>query len=162
MQTAVVLKLLLLLTVANGAPVVAKRLLGSRLSYPLDGRARFLDGRPLFGASKTIRGLVLSIATTSGVAPLLGLDLSTGFLVGAGAMAGDLLSSFTKRRLGLKPSSRATGLDQIPESLLPALLCWQELSLTVADGVAVVGGFLIGEIILSRWLFRMHIRDRPY
>lgn len=162
MHTAIVLKLLLLLTIANGAPVVAKRLLGSRLSYPLDGHARFLDGRPLFGTSKTIRGLVLSIAMTSGVAPMLELKLSTGFLIGTGAMVGDLLSSFTKRRLGLKPSSRTTGLDQIPESLLPALLCWQELSLTAADGVAMVGGFLIGEIILSRWLFRMHIRDRPY
>ena len=77
-------------------------------------------------------------------------------------MTGDLLSSFTKRRLALKPSSRATGLDQIPESLVPALMCWHELSLTVADVVAVVGLFFFGEIVLSRLLFRMHIRDRPY
>ena len=32
------------------------------------------------------------------------------------AMVGDLLSSFVKRRLKFQPSSRATGLDQIPES----------------------------------------------
>jgi len=162
MQTDLILKLLLLLTIANGAPVVAKRLFDDRFSFPLDGHTRFFDGQPLFGATKTIRGLVLSIATTSGAAPLLGLSLSTGFLVGAGAMVGDLLSSFTKRRLGLKISSRAAGLDQIPESLLPALLCLLELSLTAADVVAIVSAFFVGEIVLSRWLFRMHLRDRPY
>jgi CDP-archaeol synthase len=162
MQTALILKLLLLLIIANGVPVVAKCLLGERLSFPLDGHARFFDGRPLFGASKTIRGLVLSIATTSGVAPLLALSLSTGFLVGSGAMVGDIMSSFMKRRLRLKASSRATGLDQIPESLLPSLLCSLQLSLNAADVVAIVSAFFVGEIVLSRWLFRMHIRDRPY
>ena len=162
MQTLVVVKLLVLLTVANGAPVVAKRLLGDRHAVPLDGNARFIDGRPLLGASKTIRGLLLAVAATAAVAPLLGLTVGTGLLVGVGAMAGDLLSSFIKRRLGFKPSSRATGLDQIPESLIPALLCWKAMSLTAADVVAVVGAFFIGEIVLSRLLFWMHIRYRPY
>lgn len=162
MQTLVILKLLALLTIANGAPVIARHLLGDRLSFPLDGYARFIDGRPLLGASKTVRGLVLSVVATDIVALLLGMSLRTGILVGVGAMAGDLLSSFTKRRLALEPSSRATGLDQIPESLVPALMCWHELSLTTADVVAVVGLFFLGEIVLSRLLFRMHIRDRPY
>ena len=162
MQIVVILELLALLTVANGAPVVARRLLGDRLSFPLDGHARFIDGRPLLGASKTIRGLVVSVVATSILALLLRMRLSTGILVGVGAMSGDLLSSFTKRRLGLKPSSRATGLDQIPESLVPALMCWHRLSLGAADAVAVAGLFLLGDIVLSRLLYRMHIRDRPY
>lgn len=162
MQVLIVLELLVLLTIANGVPVLAKRLLGDRLAWPLDNHARFADGRPLFGASKTIRGLGLAIVATAAFAPLLGLAASTGALVGAGAMIGDLLSSFTKRRLDLKPSSRATGLDQIPESLIPALLCRQELGLGAADIVAVVAIFFAGEIVLSRLLFRMHIRDRPY
>jgi len=162
MQTVVIFKLLVLLTVANGVPVIAKRLLGDRLAWPLDGGARFIDGRPLFGASKTVRGLVLAVAATSLAAPLLGLTVSTGLVAGLGAMAGDLLSSFVKRRLAFTPSSRATGLDQIPESLIPALLCWRELSLTAIDVAAVAGIFLVGEIALSRLLFRIHIRDRPY
>lgn len=162
MQTFIIIKLLALLTIANGAPIIARLLLGDRLSFPLDGYARFIDGRPLLGASKTVRGLVFSVVATSTVALLVGMRLSTGIVVGVGAMAGDLLSSFTKRRLGLNPSSRATGLDQIPESLVPTLMCWRELSLTAADVVAVVGLFWFGEIVLSRLLFRMHIRDRPY
>lgn len=162
MQIFKIIELLVLLTVANGTPVLAKRLLGDGFAYPLDGGAQFFDGRPLFGPSKTIRGLVFAVAATSLVAPLLGLTVGAGFLIGAGAMAGDLMSSFTKRRLAFKPSSRATGLDQIPESLIPVLLCWSEFSLTAADVAAVVGLFFVGEIALSRLLFRMQIRDRPY
>jgi len=162
MQAVLVLKLLILLAVANGAPVIAKRVLGDRLAWPLDGDARFFDGRPLFGASKTIRGIVLAVLGTSVVAPLLGLTLTTGALIGLGAMGGDLLSSFIKRRLALKPSSRATGLDQVPESLIPVLLCRQELALDAADIVAVVVLFFVGEVVLSRLLFQLRIRDRPY
>jgi CDP-archaeol synthase len=162
MQTLLILKLLILLTVANGAPVVAKLLLGDRFAWPLDGNARFLDGRPLLGASKTIRGVVLAVLATSVAAPLLALGPGTGALIGGGAMAGDLLSSFTKRRLGLKPSSRATGLDQIPECLIPALLCRQDLALGAADIAVLVAVFLVGEIVLSRLLFHLRIRDRPY
>jgi hypothetical protein len=57
----IVLQLLALLVLANGTPVVAKKILGNRLSYPLDGNVGFLDGRPLFGRSKTIRGVVLGV-----------------------------------------------------------------------------------------------------
>lgn len=162
MQILLILKLLILLTVANGVPVIAKRLLGGRFAWPVDGNARFFDGRPLLGASKTIRGIVLAVLATSVVAPLLGLTPGTGALIGAGAMAGDLLSSFTKRRLDLKPSSQATGLDQIPECLIPALLCRQALALSATDIVAVVAIFFVGEIVLSRLLFQLRIRDRPY
>lgn len=49
-----ILQLLFLLTLANGAPVVAKWLLGNYYSSPLDGSIKFFDGRPLFGASKTL------------------------------------------------------------------------------------------------------------
>lgn len=77
-------------------------------------------------------------------------------------MAGDVFSSFVKRRLRLPASSRATGLDQIPESLLPLLVCRQLLALSLIDIAAIVGGFLIGEVWLSRVLYAWHIRDRPY
>ncbi len=121
MQVFVILQLLILLMLANGTPVIAKKLLGDRYSYPLDGNLTFADGRPLFGHSKTIRGVVLAVLVTTAGAPLIGLGWKTGFLVGSFAMAGDLVSSFSKRRLNLPPSSRASGLDQVPESLFPLL-----------------------------------------
>jgi hypothetical protein len=77
-------------------------------------------------------------------------------------MAGDLFSSFLKRRLRLPPRARATGLDQLPESLLPLLACREALSLTTLDVAVIAGLFFLGEIILSPLLFKIHLRDRPY
>lgn len=94
------------------------------------------------------------LLTTAG-ALLLGLDLTIGSIVAAAAMAGDLFSSFSKRRLNLPPSSQAPGLDQIPESLFPMLACRDALSLTNTDIALGVGVFLVGELILSAFCFRL-------
>jgi hypothetical protein len=157
-----VLKLLVLLTLANGTPIVAKKILGSRFSFPVDAGTSFWDRRALFGPSKTIRGIVVSILVTTAAAPLLGLDFSVGATAAAAAMTGDLISSFAKRRLNFPPSSQALGLDQIPESLLPMLVCRNALSLTAADIVLGVAIFFVGELILSRFLYWLRLRDRPY
>jgi len=162
MHPLALLQSLVLLTLANGTPVVAKKVLGARLAWPLDGGANFLDGRPVFGRSKTLRGIALSVLVTAAGAPLLGLGPAIGALAGGATMAGDLFSSFCKRRLAMPPSSRATGLDQIPEALFPLLACRGALSLSVADiGIGVVI-FTVGEILASRLLYRWHLRDRPY
>ena len=162
MHALTVAQLLVLLTLANGAPVIAKLILCDRFAMPLDGNRKFIDGKPLFGASKTIRGILVAVVATTAGALLLGLDAGIGLLVGITAMAGDLLSSFVKRRLGLAASSRATGLDQIPELLLPLLACRQALALSVADIALACALFFAGEILLSRLLFRLHVRERPY
>jgi CDP-2,3-bis-(O-geranylgeranyl)-sn-glycerol synthase len=153
---------LILLTVANGTPVVAKRLFGGAFAQPLDGGALFADGRPWFGPSKTIRGVVLATLATTAAAAALGLGWKVGALVGTIAMASDLLSSFVKRRLGLAPSSRAIGLDQIPESLLPLLAGRLFMPVTGLDIAVTTLLFFVGELILSRLLYKWHLRDRPY
>jgi CDP-diglyceride synthetase len=157
-----ILQLLVLMTLANGTPIVAKKIFGPCLARPLDAGIKFFDGLPLFGASKTIRGIVASILITTASAPLIGLDLTIGAIVAGATMAGDLFSSFMKRRLNLPPSSQARGLDQVPESLFPMLACRGALSLTIADIALGVGIFFIGELILSRLLYRVHLRDEPY
>jgi CDP-archaeol synthase len=155
-------QLLILLSLANGSPVFAKRILGEAYATPIDGGTRFIDGRPLFGPSKTIRGLVVSLLVTALAAPMIGLQFMIGLLVAAAAMAGDLLSSYLKRRFGLAPSSRATGLDQIPEVLFPLLACRSAFSLTAIDIAAGCVIFFVGEILLSHLFFRLRLRDRPY
>ena len=162
MHPVVIFQLLVLLLLANGTPMVAGKLLGARLARPLDGGLEFADGRPLFGRSKTIRGVVLAILVTIAGAPLVGLAWQIGLLTGALAMAGDLCSSFFKRRLGLPASSPAVGLDQIPESLFPLLACIGPLSLTLGDVAVGVAVFFVGELLLSRLLYAFDLRDRPY
>jgi len=139
-----------------------QRKFGERLAYPLDGGVQFVDGRPLFGRSKTVRGVVLAIMVTTAGAPLIGVDWQIGVVVGSLAMAGDLVSSFVKRRTALPPSSRASGLDQVPEALFPLLGCRNPLSLTIVDIGIGVALFFIGEVLLSRVLYAFRLRDRPY
>lgn len=155
-------RLLLLLGLANSAPIAAKDLLGTRWSMPLDGGWRFVDGRPLIGSSKTVRGVVSAVVVAAIAAALLGFSYGLGATVGLFAMVGDALSSFVKRRLGIAPSRRATGLDQIPEALLPLLVIQSRLGLSFLQIAAITLAFFALEIPLARLLFRMGLRDRPY
>ena len=162
MHGSLLLRLLILLVVANGTAVAAKKLLGVAFARPLDGGARFVDGQPLFGPSKTIRGIVLSVLATSICAALIGLGWRVGILVATFAMAGDLFSSFVKRRLHLASSSMAIGLDHIPESLFPLLASRLLLPLSMLDIVAGVTIFVVGGLILSPILFKLNLRDEPH
>ena len=162
MQPFPILQLLILLAVANGTPVLAKKVLGDRLARPLDGGTVFVDGQPLFGPAKTIRGIVLALLTTPLAAALMGLPWQLGALVAALAIAGDLFSSFVKRRMGLPSSSMAIGLDQIPESLFPLLAARLFVPVSFLDVIVGVAIFFAGELVLSRILFQLNLRDRPY
>jgi CDP-archaeol synthase len=162
MHPILLLELLVLVAVANAAPVLAKRLLGGAFAWPLDGGAVLSDGMPLLGASKTIRGIVVSFLATIIVAPAMGLGWKLGAVVAGAAMVGDLLSSFVKRRLRLPPSSKATGLDQIPESLLPLLAATWFVPIGLLDIAAGTAIFFVGGLALSRLLYRLNLRDEPY
>ena len=157
-----ILQSLILISVANGAPVLFARMLGPDFARPIDGRIVLCDGHPLLGRSKTWRGLAAAIALATCAAILIGIPWQAGALAGASAMAGDCLSSFVKRRFGLEPSSRTLGLDQVPESLLPALVCSVYLPLDPTDVIVIVVLFYVGALTMSRLFFALGLRDRPY
>jgi CDP-2,3-bis-(O-geranylgeranyl)-sn-glycerol synthase len=162
MHVVLIAQLLFLLAMANGAPIVATRIFGTSLSRPLDNGLILGDGHPFLGVSKTVRGIVAALAATSLLAPVVNVPWLTGLCIAALAMAGDLLSSFIKRRLGLPPSSRFTGLDQIPESLIPAIGGMWLIGLSVYDAVTSSALFLVGEIVLSPLLYRLALRKQPH
>ncbi|WP_425259368.1 CDP-archaeol synthase [Rubrivivax sp. RP6-9] len=156
------MRLLLLLAVANIAPIVLQRVLGTRWNRPVDGGLRCADGRPLLGRSKTWRGLAAAVLACAAAAPALGLPAHVGAAVGALAMAGDALSSFVKRRLDIAPGGRCSGLDQIPEALLPLLVLQAALGLTWPLAVAIALAFFALEIPLARWAHRHGLREQPH
>ena len=117
---------------------------------------RYLENR------RQLRGISVSLVATSIGSALLGLGWKIGLIISAVAMAGDLCSSFVKRRLNVAPSGRATGLDQIPESLLPLLAVRGALALSGWDIFAEIGLFFVGEMLLSILFYRLHLRDHPY
>ena len=97
--------------VANAAPL----LFGG--GNPLDGGRNFIDGKRIFGSHKTVRGFFAGViaGTIMGVAESL-VDsnlLLGGFMIALGAVLGDLLGAFVKRRLKMKPGSPFPVVDQL-------------------------------------------------
>jgi CDP-diglyceride synthetase len=108
-----------------GAPIVHAPILRwdllSGLKLPLDGGLE-LRGRRLFGANKTLRGLLAMVGGVLAAAALLSLwpwywhklpdqiqDAGPwlyGLLLGMGVVLGELPNSFIKRRLGIAPGAQ--------------------------------------------------------
>jgi len=99
------------------------------LNYPLDFNKK-LNNKPIFGKNKTFRGLILGILVAILIAylqfylirydffskiSLLNYEnfLLIGFLLGFGALFGDLVKSFFKRQFNIKPGKAWIPFDQI-------------------------------------------------
>lgn len=146
--------------VGNMAPVFATRFKWLPvLNAPLDGGKR-LYGEPILGPTKTIRGLVFGIIFGSITAliqyklqplpvvhsllllPLISVShaLSWGALLGFGALLGDALKSFCKRRLHIPSGSSWKPWDQIDVVVGVVLITQQIAPLPVPH---VVTAFII-------------------
>lgn len=155
------LEILGLIVITNAIPPLLARLFGRHADWPLDLGLN-LAGKPLFGASKTWRGITGSLLLTPPLALIFGFSLWQGLLIATMAMLGDLLASFCKRRLNIAPSGMAPGLDQIPESLFPALAMKQAIQMSWGDILILVVLFIFIELLLSRLGFSLGLRKRPY
>ena len=145
-------ELILLLVAANATPVILSLLFGKRWNQPVDRGILFPDGRPLLGPSKTIRGLFGSITICALLAPLFDLSHLQGAGFGALAMLGDMVSSFCKRRLGLRSGHSALLLDQLPETLLPLWIMLPALDASMLEMTAAIAGFTIIDLLFTRLL----------
>lgn len=156
------LQLLLLIIIANGAPILIRVLFVDSFNLAVDFGQKLPDNMPIFGPSKTWRGIFAALAATSATAWLLGYPAETGLLVATYAVIGDLFSSFTKRRLSMQSSSMAPLLDQVPESLLPAFMLKETFNLDISAVILLVLTFVIIELLLSHILYKWGIRKKPY
>lgn len=110
---------------ANMAPIFANAIFKSK-AKPID------FGKNIFGNHKTYRGfisgVILAIAIIHLQKFLINIEffrnisildytqislLLYGFLFGFGAMTGDLIKSFFKRRVGIKPGNKFIPFDQL-------------------------------------------------
>ncbi|OQK17405.1 hypothetical protein AU255_05865 [Methyloprofundus sedimenti] len=153
---------LILLIIANGMPILSRDIFGSYCSWRVDFGCTFFDKKPLFGYSKTWRGILMSVLATSLIASIFTLNYLNGALFGLLAMFGDLIASFIKRRLGYVESSCFRVLDLLPESVLPLIILREALALGFIEIMLTVILFFAFEVLLSPLLFRLHIRKRPY
>ena len=156
------LQLLLLIVIANGAPILIRAVFNDVFNTAIDFGHKLPDNRPIFGNSKTWRGIIAAFVATPSAAWLLGYSLETGLLVAVYAVLGDLTSSFIKRRMGKPASSMAPLLDQIPEALFPALMMMQTFKLDTLAVIQLVLIFIIIELLLSHILYKWGVRKQPY
>ena len=107
---------------ANAIPVI----LGGGRS--LDFGKVFWDGKPILGSHKTLRGFFsgLVVGTLVGLFqtllfqqvlhrydPQFQYSVLLGFMISLGALVGDLVESFIKRRLNVSPGSSLPIADQL-------------------------------------------------
>ncbi|MCW8923483.1 MAG: CDP-archaeol synthase [Gammaproteobacteria bacterium] len=152
----------MLIIIANGAPILIRVLLNDFFTTAVDFGYRLPDRQRLFGDSKTWRGIMAAVIATSASAWLLGYAPEIGLMVAVYAVLGDLSSSFIKRRLGKPASSMAPLLDQVPESLFPALMMMQAFKLDIPAVIQLVTAFIIIELLLSHVLYKWGVRQQPY
>lgn len=102
--------------IANGSPVVFSKFYGP--GHPIDMGIVFTDGKRLLGDGKTIEGFLTGTLAGSLAGLILtyvGLhSMSSSITLSIGAMIGDSLGSFVKRRLGFKRGEWAPLLDELP------------------------------------------------
>lgn len=156
------LHLLLFILIANGVPVLVRYVMGKHLAYPVDMGRVFFDARPILGATKTWRGVFFAVLITALVTGATGYGLLVGAQIGLLAMLGDMLSSFIKRRLDMRSSSMAPFLDQVPESLLPACCMMSAFALQWRELVVLLLAFVMLELLLSKIMYKLGVRRKPY
>lgn len=168
--------------VANSVPIPASKLPGlRRWETPLDGGRKW-RGQPVLGPHKTWRGVVIGIITatitlwieqetvrhlgwaerlTAGFGYASYPTLILGPLFAIGALGGDALKSFFKRRRGTKSGETWFPFDQLDYIVGGALLTATFIRLTLAEYIWL---FVIwfGIHLLASYLgYRGHLKDQP-
>ena len=161
---------------ANMAPVLVPDVLGLR-NVRLDLGKNWLDRRPILGNHKTLHGLIVSVLLGS----LTGWVLlrvcesyawsfcanvpsgaKVGALLGLGAIVGDAVKSFFKRRFNHKPGSKWFPWDQI-DFILGAFLV---VSMIVRVNIQFLVFLVIVTPILHKtvnWVgWKLGLKDVPW
>jgi CDP-2,3-bis-(O-geranylgeranyl)-sn-glycerol synthase len=97
---------------ANAIPVVTGG--GS----PIDFGKKFFDGKPILGQNKTFKGFFSGLAVGTAVGLVESIffpeyPVLFGFVLSLGALFGDLVGAFIKRRLGIAPGDLLPVIDQV-------------------------------------------------
>ena len=163
-------KILAFLWLVNLSPPLLSLLLKERGQTPVDLGRRMKDGQPVFGPHKTIRGVMAGVMAGGLIGWLLGFPVAIGLGCGVLSMAGDLTSSWIKRRLGKPSGSVIAGLDQLPEGVFPLLLLAPYFNLGIGWSVGLIflfcsgaytGSYFFKWIFLSRAIQRYKRKLRP-
>lgn len=123
---------------ANSTPV----LLGG--GVPIDRGREFIDGRPILGTNKTVKGFAygLLLGSTAALAEAALFSnyvlVLVGIVASLGALLGDLFGAFLKRRLNIPPGHSLPVIDQLDFILGALLLTLPVLNVTAGAVLILV------------------------
>lgn len=140
---------------ANAAPVA----LGG--GPPLDGGEKWFDGKPFLGSHKTFRGTIVGILAGSIVGALQG-SILIGLAQGFGAILGDLLSSFLKRRLDIAPGESFPLLDQLDFIIVAVVLSQPFTGATLLQILIILVVTVPIHYIMNYLSWIAKIKDHPW
>ena len=152
---------------ANMAPVIAKKI--NFLDIQID-LGRKINNKPIFGKNKTFRGLFFGVLFAviisyiqfilheSGIFVYLSLvDYSTwllfGFLMGFGAIFGDLVESFIKRELDYEPGKPFIPWDQTDFAIGAIIFVYPLVDLSADKIILIILLSFILHIIINHIAF---------
>lgn len=157
---------------ANAAPVIG----GGGL--PIDGGKKLSDGHRIFGDGKTVRGFLFGwlVGSVVGIVQIFVWsepEVQSVIQVGAwswkvpvllslGALSGDVVASFLKRRFGIVRGAPIPGVDQLDfiiGALLVASIIW------VPGWEVIVTLFILTPVlhlVLNRVAFEIGFKSEPY
>ena len=154
---------------ANMAPVVTQKLWG-RHRYPIDFHMVFIDKVRLLGEGKSWNGLFTGtlagglVGAAQGLTianPLAGLKL--GLVLGFGALFGDTIKSFFKRRIGKVRGASWFPFDQIDFILGAFLFYWlffRQFNLTYFIILLILTPALH---LATNWVgFKLKLKSEPW
>ena len=156
---------------ANMAPVIVKKI--PFLVYPIDF-GKTLKSKPVFGKNKTFRGLFFAVLFGIIVAfvqyklqwPYQIINYSdwllVGFLLGLGAILGDLIKSFFKRRLSIKPGQRFFPWDQLDFIIGSLIFVSFAVKLELSIIITIVLVSVLGHILVNHAAFYLKIRKEKW
>jgi CDP-2,3-bis-(O-geranylgeranyl)-sn-glycerol synthase len=169
--------------VANMAPVaVAKLPLVKKWNTPLDG-GKLYRGKPIFGPHKTWRGIVFGVVIATltlwlqqiivrhhfwpasivdGYMSYADLPLFiAGPLFGIGALGGDAVESFFKRRRGIESGKSWIPFDQIDFILGTIIMTLFVVQLPLRTYVWMIALFFVGHVVVSYAGWLLKLKDEP-
>ena len=161
---------------ANMAPVMVKKI---NLFVFLIDYNKQLNNKPILGKNKTFRGLFFgvifaiiisylqfSLSSIEFFKSISFLDyqnwLLLGFLMGLGALTGDLVKSFFKRRLGISPGAKFIPFDQTDFVVGALIFIMPILDLTLRIFIVSLLLSFVLHIIVNHLAFYLKIRNEKW
>jgi CDP-2,3-bis-(O-geranylgeranyl)-sn-glycerol synthase len=162
--------------IANMSPIIFRWV--PFLNFPIDFNQK-INGKPIFGKNKTYRGffvgILIAILITyiqrllyDQTASIAIIDYSSiniyllGFLFGFGALFGDLIKSFIKRRCRIAPGKSWMPLDQIDWIIGALVFSWFYVSISWQHMVVAVILFSLLHPLANLVGYLLHVQKNKF